>query len=416
MNTLINKRILVGVSGGIAAYKSADLVRRLKQQGCDVRVMMTPSAKEFITSLTFQALSGHPVRVDAFDPAAEAGMSHIELARWADAVLIAPCSASTLSKLAYGAADNLLTTVCLATDAPMAIAPAMNRLMWSNKLTQANIARLKENGVKIFGPGIGEQACGEEGEGRMLEPVELVELTGTLFQHQALAGKKILVTAGPTREAIDPVRFISNHSSGKMGYAIAVAAAEAGAAVTLISGPVNLSSPEYIKRVDVETAVEMQKTVMKKVQSADIFISCAAVADYRVAKPSRKKIKKKDDEQHIALVKNPDILAEVAGLPDAPFSVGFAAETDNLAKHAKAKLKAKGVNMIAANQVGKKKGFNVDENELHVFWHGGEKIFSLTTKNKLARQLIELVAERYSSHSNKIKTSTDEKISSTKNS
>ncbi len=396
MNTLANKRILLGVTAGIAAYKSADLVRRLQDHGCTVQVVMTQSATEFVAPLTFQALSGREVRITTFDTAAEAAMGHIELARWADAILIAPCSANTLAKLAQGQADNLLTTLCLATDAPLAIAPAMNRLMWSNQATQENVATLIRRGVAIFGPGEGDQACGEVGAGRMLEPLQLVEQLAGLFMHKSLAGQQLLITAGPTREAIDPVRFISNHSSGKMGYALAAAAQEAGASVTLISGPVNLAAPEGIKLIRVESALDMYSQAMAQAQTADVFIACAAVADYRLAEPSHIKLKKNADTLELSLIKNPDILAEVAAMPKPPFTLGFAAETNDVASNAQLKLRRKSIDMIAANQVGDGLGFNADDNALDVFWQGGHRQLAKTAKNKLARQLIALLAERLS--------------------
>lgn len=416
MNTLVHKRILLGITGGIAAYKSADLVRRLKEAGCDVQVVMTASAAEFITPLTFQALSGRSVRSDLFDRDAEAAMGHIELARWADAVLIAPCSANTLAKLAQGTSDNLLTTLCLASDAPLAIAPAMNRLMWTNPATRQNIELLLSRGVRIFGPAAGEQACGEYGEGRMLEPPALVELTGQLFRHNTLTGKQVLITAGPTCEAIDPVRFISNRSSGKMGFALATAAEEAGASVTLISGPVQLATPDNVRRTDVETALEMHEAVMKQASAADIFIGCAAVGDYRIAQPLQEKLKKTSDELQLPLIKNPDILADVAALPAPPFTVGFAAETSNLAEYAGLKLKQKGIHLIAANLVGPGAAFNADDNALEVYWQNGQETLPLMPKTKLARRLMTLIAERYSEFVAPKKSVTNEKETSIKNS
>lgn len=415
MNLLANKRILLGITGGIAAYKSADLVRRLKEHGCDVQIVMSEAATRFVTPLTFQALSGRPVRTDLFDAQAEAAMGHIELARWADAILIAPCSANTLAKLAQGAAGNLLTTVCLAGDAPLAIAPAMNRLMWDNAATRNNVAILKARGISIFGPASGQQACGETGEGRMLEPLELLELTGKLFRSDALSGKQVLITAGPTREAIDPVRFISNHSSGKMGFALAEAAHEAGAAVTLICGPVHQIMPEGVTRIDVESALDMHAAVLQRIHNSDIFIGCAAVADYRVADPATDKLKKSDDEKQLVLIKNPDILAEVAALDKPPFTLGFAAETDDLAHNAQLKLKRKNVNLIAGNLVGYGRGFNTDENTLEIFWRNGHVSLPQSTKAQLARQLIRILAEHYVSSINN-KKPTNEKAAATENS
>ncbi|HEX5057569.1 MAG TPA: bifunctional phosphopantothenoylcysteine decarboxylase/phosphopantothenate--cysteine ligase CoaBC [Gammaproteobacteria bacterium] len=398
MNLLQNKRILLGVTGGIAAYKSVELVRRLRERGCEVRVVMTAGAQEFIRPLTFQAVSGQPVRTHLFDNEAEAAMGHIELARWADAILIAPCSAHTLARLAQGLAEDLLSTLCLAADCPLAIAPAMNRVMWSKEATQENLKLLKSREVHVIGPDAGAQACGEVGEGRMLEPLSLVEAVNGLFSVLSLSGRKVLITAGPTRESIDPVRFLSNYSSGKMGYALASAAVEAGADVTLISGPVALAVPEGVKRIDVESAMEMHTEVMHRVQACDIFIACAAVADYRLAEPHVLKLKKDSDVLELKLVRNPDILADVAALPKAPFTLGFAAETDRLREHALAKLKQKGVNMIAANLVGHGKGFAADDNALQVFWAEGEREFSLMPKTKLARQLLALVAKLYPVH------------------
>jgi phosphopantothenoylcysteine decarboxylase/phosphopantothenate--cysteine ligase len=395
MSTLTNKRILLGITGGIAAYKSVELVRRLRDQGCEVRVVMTAGAQEFIRPLTFQAVSGQPVRTHLFDTEAEAAMGHIELARWADAILIAPCSAHTLARLAQGLAEDLLSTLCLAADCPLAIAPAMNRIMWGKTATQENLKLLQHRGVQVFGPDSGAQACGEIGEGRMLEASALVEATAGLFRPQILTGRKILITAGPTRESIDPVRFLSNYSSGKMGYALAAAAADAGADVTLISGPVTLAAPDGIKCIRVESALDMQAAVMQRVQETDIFIACAAVADYRLAEPHVLKLKKDSDIMELKLVRNPDILAEVASLAQPPFTIGFAAETDRLREHALAKLKRKGVNMIAANLVGPDKGFATDDNALQVFWAEGEHEFSLMPKTKLARQLLALMAKLY---------------------
>ncbi len=402
MNTLQNKRILLGITGGIAAYKSVELVRRLRDRGCEVRVVMTAGAQEFIRPLTFQAVSGQPVRTDIFDTEAEGAMGHIELARWADAILIAPCSAHTLARLAQGLAEDLLSTLCLAADCPLAIAPAMNRLMWAKAATQDNLKLLQDRGVHVFGPNSGAQACGDIGEGRMFEVEALVNATATLFRPLILTGRKILITAGPTRESIDPVRFLSNYSSGKMGYALANAAVEAGADVTLVSGPVTLPAPDGVKRIEVESALEMQAAVMHQVPAADIFIACAAVADYRLAEPHVLKLKKNSDTLELKLVRNPDILAEVAALPQPPFTVGFAAETDRLREHALAKLKQKGVNMIAANLVGAGKGFGMDDNALQVYWADGEREFSLMPKTKLARQLLALIAD----HQAKLSTHT----------
>ncbi len=373
MLELSNKRILLGVSGGIAAYKSAELVRRLREAGAEVRVVMTAGATQFITPLTLQALSGQTVRTELFDAQAEAAMGHIELARWADAVLIAPASANTLARLAQGLADDLLSTLCLATRAPLLVAPAMNHVMWEHPATQANMTTLRERGVHICGPGVGSQACGESGPGRMLEPAELIVELAQLFNVGALAGLRVLMTAGPTREAIDPVRFISNRSSGKMGYAIAAAAAEAGARVVLVSGPVALPPPERVECIYVESASDMQAAVMARVHDCDIFIGTAAVADYRPQAVAEHKLKKHTAALHLDLERTTDILAAVAALHPAPFTVGFAAETERLAEHARSKRMAKSLDMIAANWVNVPgQGFAVDDNALTLYWEGGE--------------------------------------------
>jgi len=395
MNGLSGKHLLLVVTGGIAAYKSAELVRRLREQGAQVRVVMTAAATRFITPLTLQALSGHAVRTELLDPAAEAAMGHIELARWADAVLVAPASADFIARLAQGRANDLPAAVCLACDAPLAVAPAMNRVMWENAATRENIALLRRRGIRILGPAHGSQACGETGPGRLLEPDELVAEVAGLFVTGTLSGLRILVTAGPTREPIDPVRFLSNRSSGKMGYAVATAAAEAGAAVTLISGPVSLPCPDRVECIAVETAEEMQHAVMERVAGADIFIAAAAVADYRPRRVSVAKIKKTAGEMTLLLARNPDILAGVAALPGGPFTVGFAAETGEGEVYAAKKLRDKGLDMIAANEVGAGTGFEVDDNALHVLWEGGSLRLARTRKERLARQLVEVIARRY---------------------
>jgi phosphopantothenoylcysteine decarboxylase/phosphopantothenate--cysteine ligase len=410
MNNLTNKRILLGVTGGIAAYKSAELVRRLRDHGAEVRVVMTRGACEFITPLTMQALSGKEVHTELLDHAAESGMSHIALARWCDVVLVAPASANFIARLTHGLADDLLSTLCLATAAPVVIAPAMNQQMWSNPATQANIATLGQREITIAGPGEGSQACGEVGPGRMLEPDQLILATGQLFSTGLLTDLKMVVTAGPTREAIDPVRYITNHSSGRMGYAVARAAAEAGADVTLVSGPVTIEAPHQVRHISVDTAEQMRDAVMSDITESDIFVAAAAVADYRCADVAEQKIKKKSDDLKLLLHKNPDILAEVARLPEAPFTVGFAAETENLLDNARLKLKDKRLDMIAANQVGEDLGFNVEENALQVFWQVGNKTqgnqarenqtikhqtLERAPKEKLARQLIKVIADHY---------------------
>lgn len=399
MGTLINKRILLGVTGGIAAYKSADLVRRLRESGAEVRVVMTTAATEFITPLTMQAVSGHPVYRNLLDTDAEAGMGHIELARWADAVLVSPASANFLARLAQGRADDLLSAVCLATEAPVAVAPAMNQQMWDNAATQANLVTLGKNRIKIFGPAEGSQACGEVGPGRMLEPVELVTLTSELFATGELDGLAVIVTAGPTWEAIDPVRGLTNRSSGKMGYAVAEAAAEAGARVTLVSGPTFLPDPERMRIIRVTSAQEMSDAVLALAPAANIFIGVAAVADYRPVTPTDKKIKKAGDRMTLELVRNPDILAAVAALKPAPFTVGFAAETDNVEQHARLKLESKNLDLIAANRVGPDLGFESDENSLLLVERENVTNLPAQPKPKLARALIRYVATRYHARS-----------------
>jgi phosphopantothenoylcysteine decarboxylase/phosphopantothenate--cysteine ligase len=404
MNYLIGKHILLGVTGGIAAYKSAELVRQLRLSGAVVRVVMTAAATEFITPLTLQALSGNPVHTDLLDPAAEAAMGHIELARWADVLLVAPATADFIARIADGRANDLLAAVCLACDAPIAVAPAMNRAMWENPATGKNLATLQARNILVLGPAEGLQACGETGPGRMLEADELVAGLSGMFQTGVLAGRQVLVTAGPTREAIDPVRYLSNHSSGRMGFAVAAAAAEAGAAVTLISGPVSLATPAGVQRIDVESAADMYAAVIQAVTAADIFISVAAVADYRPAVVAPQKLKKESAEVSLDLIRNPDILAAVAALPDAPFTAGFSAETEAVASNAQDKRLAKGIDMIAANRVGAGLGFNSEENALHVFWEKGEQVLPVTGKDKLARQLLNLIAEQFqnSRHQGKV--------------
>lgn len=404
MNYLTGKHILLGVTGGIAAYKSAELVRQLRLSGAVVRVVMTAAATEFITPLTLQALSGNPVHTDLLDTAAEAAMGHIELARWADVLLVAPATADFIARVADGRANDLLAAVCLACEAPVAIAPAMNRAMWENPATGNNLVTLQARDIRVLGPAAGLQACGETGPGRMLEPDELVVGLSGMFRSGVLAGLQVLVTAGPTREAIDPVRYLSNHSSGRMGFAVAAAAAEAGAAVTLISGPVSLATPAGVQRIDVESAADMYAAVMRTVTSTDIFISVAAVADYRPAVLAPQKLKKESAEISLDLIRNPDILAAVAALPDAPFTAGFAAETEALVTNAQDKRLVKGVDMIAANRVGAGLGFNSEENALHVFWEKGEQVLPVTGKDKLARQLLNLIAEQFqrSHHQEKV--------------
>lgn len=396
MGTLVNKRILLGVTGGIAAYKSADLVRRLREAGGQVRVVMTDAATEFVTELTFQAVSGQPVHRHLLDAGAEAGMGHIELARWADALVVAPASADFLARLAQGRGDDLLSTVCLASNAPLAIAPSMNQQMWRNAATQSNIATLRQRGVHVFGPGEGSQACGDVGLGRMLEAVEIVTQTAGLFENGALDGLKVLITAGPTWEALDPVRGLTNKSSGKMGYAVAAAAVEAGAQVTLISGPVALTPPTRLTLIHVLSAQEMHDAVHAQVSDTDLFIGVAAVADYRPAAVAQQKIKKSAEHLTIELVRNPDILASVAALKSPPFTVGFAAQTDDLEAAARAKLIAKNVDLIAANLVGTSEGgFGTDENRLLLVDRAGSTELPLAPKTQLARTLIQHIATRF---------------------
>jgi phosphopantothenoylcysteine decarboxylase/phosphopantothenate--cysteine ligase len=390
------KRILLGVTGGIAAYKSPDLVRRLRERGAEVQVVMTAAAREFVTATTFQAVSGRAVRTDLWDAAAEAAMGHIELARWADVVLIAPASADFLARLATGQADDLLATLCLATEAPIGVAPAMNRIMWANAATRANVATLQQRGIQLFGPGEGDQACGEVGEGRMLEPLELVDRVATLLIGGGpLQGRRVLITAGPTRERIDPVRFISNRSSGKMGFAVAQAAREAGAEVILVSGPVSLPTPPGVRRVDVESAADMLATVLREVEGIDIFISTAAVADYRPARPAEQKIKKTSDTLDLCMERTSDVLATVAARPNRPFVVGFAAETESVEQNARLKLLKKNLDMIAANEVGHDKAFDCEDNQLIVLWRNARHELGKASKLMLARELVGLIAESF---------------------
>jgi phosphopantothenoylcysteine decarboxylase / phosphopantothenate---cysteine ligase len=395
MPSLAGKQLLLGVTGGIAAYKAPDLVRRLREDGAEVRVVLTSSAARFVTPLTFQAVSAHPVRGGLWDEAAEAAMSHIELARWADLVLIAPATADFLARLAAGLADDLLSTLCLATEAPVIAAPAMNRVMWAHPATQENARRLTARGVSLLGPGAGEQACGESGEGRMLEPAEIVAaLASASSQAGYLAGQCILITAGPTREALDPVRYLTNRSSGKMGYAVAAAAARAGAEVVLVSGPVSLSPPSNVRVIAVETAAQMRAAVRAELPRATVFVAAAAVADYRPAHPATQKLKKHADEMVVELVRNPDILAEVAASTPRPFVVGFAAETEEVEANARLKLEQKSLDMIAANQVGQDCGFDREDNALVVLWPGGRQDLGCGTKAVLADRLLRLIAER----------------------
>lgn len=397
------KRIVLGVTAGIAAYKAAELCRALVKAGAEVQVTMTESAQHFIGAATFQALSGRPVRSSLWDPQAEAAMGHIELARWPDAILIAPATADFLARLAHGFADDLLSTLCLASDRPIFVAPAMNRLMWANAATQANLASLRARGLRVIGPGSGAQACGEVGEGRMSEPQAIAdEVLAVLLEPRVppaatdapLCGVKAVVTAGPTREPIDPVRFITNHSSGKQGYAVAAALAELGAAVTLISGPTALAAPAGVRRMAVDTAQQMLEATLAAVDEADLLVAAAAVADYRVDHAAEQKIKKSGETLALNLVRNPDILAEVRKWYPDKFLVGFAAETEKLAEHAQDKLKRKGLDLIAANWVGQGRAFDTDDNTLHLYWNGGERTLGPADKASVSRELARIIAER----------------------
>ena len=397
---MASQNIILGVSGGIAAYKTPELVRRLRDRGAAVQVVMTRSAREFVTETTLQAVSGMPVRTNLWDSQAEAAMGHIGLARWADLVLIAPATAEIMARMAAGSAADLLTTLCLATEAPVVIAPAMNHVMWSHPAVQENRQKLADHGVRILGPDIGDQACGESGPGRMLQPDAIVAaVTAPIAVADVgpplLAGKKVLVTAGPTREALDPVRFISNRSSGKMGYALAEAARQAGAEVILVSGPVNIAVPDGVDLVNVESAQQMFSATHEHIEGVDIFIGAAAVADYRPANLEEQKIKKNEGEMSIDLVRVPDILASVAKIDSGLFTVGFAAETENLRDYARAKLDKKNLDMIVANLVGENLGFDADDNAVEVYWRDGEHSFPIATKSALADDLIKLVSERY---------------------
>ncbi|HDY7675770.1 TPA: bifunctional phosphopantothenoylcysteine decarboxylase/phosphopantothenate--cysteine ligase CoaBC [Vibrio vulnificus] len=395
MQTLAGKKILLGISGGIAAYKCADLTRRLKERGAEVQVVMTKAAKEFITPLTMQAVSGRPVSDSLLDPAAEASMGHIELAKWADLILLAPATADLIARMAAGMGNDLLTTLVLATDAPVAVSPAMNQQMYRNVATQENIANLSRRGMEIWGPAAGEQACGDVGPGRMLEPMQLVALCEQFFQPKPLQDKSILITAGPTREAIDPVRYITNHSSGKMGYALAQTAMQLGANVTLVSGPVSLPTPVNVNRINVDSAQEMYDAVMAQASDHDIFISCAAVADYRPATIAEQKLKKTDDsdEMTITMVKNPDIVASVSAMTEnRPFTVGFAAETNDVEVYARRKLEKKKLDLLCANDVSVEgQGFNSSDNAITLYWSQGEKALPLNSKGALSMEILKQI-------------------------
>ncbi len=403
MGRLYNRNVLLGVTGGIAAYKSAQLIRDLREAGASVRVVMTHGATEFITPLTLQALSGQPVHLELLDAEAEAGMGHIELARWADLVLVAPATADFLSRLAQGRADDLLTTLCLATPAPLLVAPAMNQGMWRDQATGANIDVLTSRGVHITGPSEGSQACGDVGPGRLQEPADIVAAAQGLFAAGQLDGLQVTVTAGPTREALDPVRYISNHSSGKMGFAIARAAAEAGALTTLISGPVALETPESVNRIEVTSAMEMYDVAMAQMGQCDVFVGCAAVADYRPAQSQPQKIKKGQETMQLELVRNPDIIAAVAAHKQRPFTVGFAAETQDVLEYARNKMHNKGLDMIVANDVARDDaGFNSDQNAATLLWAEGSLDVPLTTKGELARQLVDTIAGQWRQRTGKV--------------
>jgi phosphopantothenoylcysteine decarboxylase / phosphopantothenate---cysteine ligase len=396
LETPINKHVLLAICGGIAAYKSAELVRLLRKQGCDVRVVMTRSAQEFVSPLTFQALSGNPVHTELLDADEENAMGHINLARWADVVIIAPATANTIAKCAHGLADDLVTTLFLAATCPIFIAPAMNQAMWNKTITQDNIRKLESYGVSFIGPNAGDQACGETGYGRMAEPAEICQQLLDGAKTGVLHGVKVLISAGSTREYIDPVRYISNRSSGKMGYALARAALQAGADVSLVSGPVNLAAPRGVEMVSIETAAQMYDAVLTRADENDIYIGAAAVADYSPVATETAKIKKQAEQTNLVLQQTKDILADVARLANAPFTVGFAAETNDLTAYAQEKLRKKNVDIIAANWVGQEQGgFDSEQNALEVFWDKGHTSLAMMDKNQLAEQLINLIATQF---------------------
>ena len=397
MLSLTNKRILLGITGGIAAYKCAELTRLFSKAGAEVRVAMTKAATEFITPLTMQALSGNRVSLDLLDTDAEAAMGHIELARWADLVIIAPATADFIARVSHGQADDILTTLVLATAAPIAIAPAMNQAMWSDSGTQENLSALSVRGYHIFGPASGEQACGDVGPGRMLEPQQLLQHCGNLFDVGRFASLRLLITGGPTREAIDPVRFISNHSSGKMAFALAQEAAAAGAQVTLVSGPVNLATPDSVSRIDVESAEDMLDAVMDNISGTNVFIGVAAVADYRPKQLAHEKIKKDDEGLTLSLIKNPDIISEVAKLSKGPFTVGFAAETNSIIENGKQKLLSKKLDLLFANNATE--SFNSDSISLTAITSENEFEIATANKNVVAQEILKLISERINSKS-----------------
>jgi phosphopantothenoylcysteine decarboxylase / phosphopantothenate---cysteine ligase len=395
MAHLFNRNVLLGVSGGIAAYKSAELIRQLQERGASVRVIMTHGAQEFITPLTLQVLSGNPVHTELLDERAELGMGHIELARWADVLLIAPATADLIARLSAGRADDLLSTVALATAAPLMLAPAMNQQMWKNPATAANIDSLIKRGAQIVGPAAGQQACGDVGLGRMEEPPFIADAAASLFETGQLAGKHVVITAGPTREALDPVRYISNNSSGKMGYALARAAADAGAVTSLVSGPVSLTPPDHIRFFGVQSAEQMLKQCLDLLPECDIFIACAAVADYRPATFEQQKIKKEPQEMILQLVRTPDIVAAVAASEHRPYTVGFAAESNNLLNYARNKMQRKGLDMIIANDISDQSiGFNSDDNEVTILWRDGQQLLKRANKGAIARHIVDLIAQQ----------------------
>jgi phosphopantothenoylcysteine decarboxylase/phosphopantothenate--cysteine ligase len=393
---LHDRRILLGVTGGIAAYKAAELTRLLTRRGASVQVVMTRAATAFVAPLTFQALSGHPVHSDLLDPAAESAMGHIALARWPEIILIAPATADFIARVRVGLADDLLSAICLAAEVPLALAPAMNRAMWCHPATTDNVAALRARGIALFGPDAGSQACGETGPGRMLEPAEICAALDATLSAGRLNGRKLLISAGPTREPIDPVRYISNRSSGKMGYALARAATDAGALVTLVSGPTALTVPIVSEFVPVETAEQMAEAVLARAAAHDIYIGAAAIADYRPDHSETRKIKKGDRAMNLSLTRTLDVLTEIGEIKPPPFLVGLAEETDRLEEYARGKLIDKRLDMVAANQVGEMRGgFDSDENALQVYWSGGEQRLTMAPKHLIAKQLIELIADRY---------------------
>ncbi len=395
MAHLFNRNVLLGVSGGIAAYKSAELIRQLQERGASVRVIMTHGAQEFITPLTLQVLSGNLVHTELLDEQAELGMGHIELARWADVLLVAPATADLIARLSAGRADDLLSTVALATAAPLMLAPAMNQQMWKNPATTANIDCLIKRGAQIVGPAAGQQACGDVGPGRMEEPPFIADAAASLFETGQLQGKRVVITAGPTREALDPVRYISNNSSGKMGYALARAAADAGAITTLVSGPVSLTPPDHIRFFGIQSAEQMLGQCLELLPECDIFIACAAVADYRPATFENQKIKKEPQEMTLQLVRTPDIVSAVAAGEHRPYTVGFAAESNNLLNYARNKMQRKGLDMIIANDISDQSiGFNSDDNEVTILWRDGQQLLKRANKGAIARQIVNLIAQQ----------------------